>query len=117
MAVRYRRQRNISAVGQLVNTIQQSQICIPYSGIIVATYIDLFTLAEFIYVLFHGQRIRDDVRGILRAMARRSVECAYRIKLQVDLKQIKPKTIEMIRARLSRTLDELAHMKRNKMIL
>lgn len=117
MAVRYRRQRNISSVDQLTRAIQRSEACIPYSSIILATYIDLFTLAEFIYVLFHGQSIQENIRDILRAMAWRLVGDAYRIQLQVDLKQINPKRIEMTRTQFSRTLDELAHMKRNKMIL
>jgi hypothetical protein len=117
MAVSHRRQRNQFSVETLSVAVRRSQACSPHYDILLATYIDLNTLAEFVYVLLQRRRTSTEVRAVLGQTARRLESDAFRIKLQVECDGVKAENIEQVRRRLARTLANLTHMKRNKVLV
>jgi hypothetical protein len=116
-AVNHRRQRNQYSFHLLSTTVRQSKLCSPNHDIILSTYIDLNTLAEFVYVLLQRRRTHVDIRAVLNRTANRLEADAFRIKVQVECGQIKMDYIHQIRSRLERTVGNLLHMKRNNILV
>ncbi|UJR14052.1 hypothetical protein I4U23_001049 [Adineta vaga] len=116
-AVNHRRQRNQYAFDQLSTLIQRSTLCSPYYDILISTYIDLNTLAEYIYVLLQRRRIDVYIRAVLGQTAKRLALDASQIKLQVENRNIRIDLIEKIRCRLERTNINLLHMKNTKVLI
>jgi len=117
-AVNHRRQRNQHSFNSLTSDIQRLK---PSSSenynLILSTYIDLNTLAEFVYVLLQRRRIDGNIRAVLGQTANRLEADAFKIKLQIECQQIKIDYIIQVRLRLERTFRNLLYMKRNKILM
>jgi len=116
-ALNHRRQRNQYSFDLLTANIQRSKICSKYCSLLLSTYIDLNTLAEFVYVLLQRRRIDGNIRAVLGQTANRLEADAFQIKIQIDCEQIKVDYIEQIRSRLERTFLNLLYMKKNKILM
>ncbi|CAF1120532.1 unnamed protein product [Adineta steineri] len=116
-AINHRRQRNQHTFYTLSLIARQSKVCSKYHDILLSTYIDLNTLAEFVYVLLQRRRTNIYIRAVLGQTANRLEQDAFQIKLQIECQQIKIKHIEQIRNRLERTLLNLLHMKNTKVLM
>lgn len=116
-ALNHRRQRNQHSFCLLETQIQRSKTCADHYSLILSTYIDLNTLAEFVYVLLQKRHIDVNIRGVLGRTANRLEADAFKMKVQIEDEQIKLDHIERIRARLQRTLMSLLHMKKNKVFM
>lgn len=115
-ALHHRRQRNQREFDLLGNAISQSKLSLHY-GLVLSTYIDLNTLAEFLYVFMQRRRINGYIRAVLGQTANRLEADAFRIRLQLECGQIKKEYLEHIRTSLDRTLANLLHMKKTKVLL
>jgi len=116
-AINHRRQRNQYSFNLLSSSARQSPTCSVHHDILLSTYIDLNTLAEFVYVLLQRRRTNVYIRAVLGQTAKRLESDAFQIKLQIECQQIKIDHIEKIRFRLERTLLNLLHMERNKVFM
>ena len=116
-ALSHRRQRNQPAFDLLESQILKVTNCSDSHNSFLSTYIDLNTLAEFIYVLMQRRRINGNIRAVLGQTASRLEVDAFRIKLQAECKQIKKDYLDQIRLRLEHTVSSLLHMKKNKVLL
>ncbi len=116
-ALTHRRQRNQHAFSSLALNIQKSKFSSQYSSLILSTYIDLNTLAEFIYVLMQRRRINGNIRAVLGQTANRLEAEAFHIKVQIECDQIRKDHIDQIRLRLERTFLNLLYMKKNKVLV
>ena len=116
-AIDHRRQRNEYTFNSLLIASRRSSVCPAHHDIILSTYIDLNTLAEFLYVLLQRRRTNVYIRAVLGQTANRLASEALQIRLQIEQQQIKMGHIEQIRFRLQRTLLNLLHMKKNKVLL
>ena len=116
-AINHRRQRNQFSFDSLSSTVRQSKLCSGHHDVLVSTYIDLNTMAEFIYVLLQRRRTDTTIRAVLTRTARRLESDAFRLKIQVECEQIKIDEVESIRAKLRHTLANLIHMKRNHILV
>lgn len=115
-AVNHRRERNEYSFNLLLLSSRDlKKPAIEYNAIY-STYIDLNTLAEFVYVLLQRRRTDINIRAVLARTAKRLESDAFKIKLQVQDRQINMDHIERIRLRLSRTVLNLLHMKENKVL-
>lgn len=115
-AINHRRQRNQYSLDQLSSIARQSKLISPKHDLIVSTYIDLNTLAEFIYVLLQRRRIDVNIRAVLSRTAKRLEADAFCMKLRTESYQISQDHIEQIRSRLQRTLSNLMYMKRKNVL-
>ncbi|CAF0909099.1 unnamed protein product [Adineta ricciae] len=115
-AVNHRRRRNQYAFDQLTSAICHSKPCSPYHDILLATYIDLNTLAEYIYVVLQRRRLNVFIRAVLGQTAKRLALDASQIKIQVECGKIKIEYINQMRERLQGTLASLAHMRKTKVL-
>jgi hypothetical protein len=116
-AVNHRRQRNQYSFDLLSTNVRQVKSYLSNHDIIVSTYIDLNTLAEFIYVVLQRRRTDVNIRAVLNRTANRLELDAFRIKVQVECGQLKMDYIHQIRAQLQRTVGGLLHMKRNQILM
>ncbi len=116
-ALHHRRQRNQYSYNLLELNIQKSKNCLQYSSTLLSTYIDLNTLAEFIYVLLQKRRIDGNIRGVLGRTANRLEADAFQIKVRIDCEQMKKDHIDQIRLRLERTVSNLLHMRKQKILV
>jgi len=116
-ALSHRRQRNQYQYDSLTTSIQKSKICSPHYSLVLSTYIDLNTLAEFIYVVMQRRHIDGNIRAVLGRTASRLEADAFQIRVKVDSEQIKEDCINQIRLRLERTIFNLIHMKKNKILI
>lgn len=115
-ALHHRRQRNQREFELLTTSILRSNYSQHYS-LVLSTYIDLNTLAEFMYVLMQRRRINGDIRAVLGQTASRLEVDAFNIRLQTECGQFKKEYLDQIRARLDRTVSNLLHMKKTKVLL
>ena len=116
-AVNHRRQRNQYSFNYLSTSVRQFKSGLSNHDIIVSTYIDLNTLAEFIYVVLQRRRTNVNIRAVLNRTAHRLELDAFRIKVQVECGQLKIDYIHQIRARLERTVGGLLHMKKHQILI
>ncbi|CAF3624713.1 unnamed protein product [Rotaria sp. Silwood1] len=116
-AVNHRRERNQFSFNLLSQSARALTIPSTAYNIILSTYIDLNTLAEFLYVLLQRRRTDTNIRAVLSRTAKRLELDAFQIKLQLQCKQIKMEYIEQMRLRLERTVSSLLHMKRNNILI
>jgi hypothetical protein len=116
-AIHHRRQRNQYKFDLLSSNVRQSEKCSQYYGLLLSTYIDLNTLAEFVYVLLQRRRTDVDIRAVLGRTANRLESDAFQIQLQIECEHIKIEYVKQIRLRLERTMRNLIHMKRNKVLV
>jgi hypothetical protein len=116
-ALTHRRQRNQYTFNSLQTTIQKSKVSSQYYSLILSTYIDLNTLAEFIYVLMQRRRMNGNIRCVLGQTASRLEAEAFHIKVQIESDQIRKDHIDQIRLRLERTFFNLLYMKNTKVLL
>jgi len=116
-ALNHRRQRNQHSFDLLEANIQRLKIDPEDSSLLLSTYIDLNTLAEFVYVLLQRRRIDGNIRAVLGQTANRLEADAFQIKVQVDCEKIKIDYIKQIRFKLERTFFNLLYMKKNKILL
>ncbi|CAF1307476.1 unnamed protein product [Rotaria sordida] len=116
-AINHRRERNQFSFNLLSQSVRISTNCSITYNLILSTYIDLNTLAEFLYVLLQRRRTDVNIRAVLSRTAKRLELDAFQIKLQIECKQIKIEYIEQIRLRLKRTVSNLLHMKRNNIFI
>ena len=116
-ALTHRRQRNQQAFDSLSSRIHQSKLSLESRSLILSTYIDLNTLAEFIYVLMQRRRIDGNIRAVLGRTASRLEAEAFQIKVQSECDQIRQDHIEQIRWRLERTFGNLLYMKKTKVLV
>ena len=115
-ALHHRRQRNQREFDALTTTIIKSSYSKDYS-LFLSTYIDLNTLAEFIYVLMQRRKINSNIRAVLGQTASRLEVDAFHIRLQTECEQFKIEHLHQMRARLERTVSNLLHMKNTKVLL
>ncbi|CAM4852693.1 unnamed protein product [Rotaria socialis] len=112
-AINHRRERNQYSFHLLSLSARNFKIPQLHHDIILSTYIDLNTLAEFVYVLLQRRRSDINIRAVLARTAKRLENDAFQIKLQIQANQIKMERIEQMRLRLQRTCDsthcELEH--------
>ena len=116
-AVNHRRQRNQYSFNLLSSNVRQAKISLSNHDLILSTYIDMNTLAEFIYVLLQRRRTNVNIRAVLSRTANRLELDAFRIKLQAEHGQIKMDYIHEIRSRLERTVGNLLYMKNNRVLV
>lgn len=115
-AIHHRRQRNQHQFDLLEAAIMRSSYS-KHNTLLLSTYIDLNTLAEFIYVLMQRRRINGNIRAVLGQTANRLEVDAFHIRLQSECGQFKIEHLHQIRARLQRTVLNLLHMKNTKVLL
>ncbi len=116
-ALNHRRQRNQHSFNSLTTNIQRLKPSSESYNLILSTYIDLNTLAEFVYVLLQRRRMDGNIRAVLGQTANRLESDAFKIKLQIECQQIKTDYINQIRLRLERTFKNLWYMKKNKVLM
>ena len=116
-ALTHRRQRNQYTFTSLQTILQKSKISSQYYSLILSTYIDLNTLAEFIYVLMQRRRMNGNIRCVLGQTATRLEAEAFHIKVQIESNQIREDHINRIRSKLERTVFNLLYMKNTKVLL
>ena len=115
-AIDRRRERNQYSVNLLISSVRKSRINSTLSASILSTYIDLNTLAEFIYLFLQRRRTDVNIRAVLGRTARRLENDSFEIKLQIQRQQINIDHIEQIRSRLQQTVLSLFHMKRKNIL-
>ncbi|CAF4221288.1 unnamed protein product [Rotaria sp. Silwood2] len=116
-AINHRRERNQYSFNLLSQSARIPTIPSTNYNLILSTYIDLNTLAEFLYVLLQRRRTDVNIRAVLSRTAKRLETDAFQIKIQTQCKQIKMEHIQQIRLRLQRTVSSLLHMKRNNILM
>lgn len=116
-AISHRRQRNQYSFNLISLSVRQSKTCFTERDTILSTYIDLNTLAEFVYVVLQRRRTDTNIRAVLVRTAKRLESDAFQIKVQAERQKLRMDHIEQIRSRLYRTMLNLMHMKRIKILL
>lgn len=111
-AINHRRQRNQYTFELIDRNIRSTKISSAHYHKVLSTYIDLNTLAEFVYVLLQRRRTDVNIRAVLSRTAARLASEAFAMKVQIECQQIRMNDIDQIRARLERTLENLLHMKK-----
>jgi len=115
-AITHRRQRNQQEFDSIGELIVASRLSLQYN-VILSTYIDLNTLAEFIYVFMQKRHLDKNIRSVLGQTAHRLEADAFRIKVRLESNQLNVDLVQQIRIRLRQTAINLIHMRENKLLL
>jgi hypothetical protein len=116
-AVQHRRQRNQHTLNTLLLLMNRSKLASIDRHVFLSTYIDLNTLAEFMYVVLQRRRIDIDIRSVLSQTARRLANDAFGLKLAIECQQIDDNHLNSIRTKLTQTLKSLIHMKNSHLLV
>lgn len=116
-AIECRRERNEFSITLLEASLVKEYQLQSYSNLILSAYIDLNTMAEFLYVFLQRRRTDINIRSVLARTARQLELDASSIKIRIEQHLINLNHIESIRKRLQRTLNNLIHMKKTGVLI
>ena len=116
-AINHRRERNFPTYSLFSGIVRQSKSARNHHDILLSTYIDMNTMAEFLYVLLQRRRIDTNIRSVLVRTARQLELNASTLKTAVEGERLNMKHVEQMRMALTQTLTNLIYMKKQQVIL
>ena len=116
-AVNHRRQRNQYTFDLLSLWTHRSKLCSPHTDVLLSTYVDLNTLAEFTYVVLQRRRTDPYIRAMLCQTVRRLEVDSSRLRNDIEAGQCPINYVNDIRARLKQTMRNLLHLKSKQVLV
>ena len=116
-AVNRRRDRNLYAYSLLSAAVRRSKHGRNHHDLLLSTYIDMNTMAEFLYVLLQRRKIEANLRAVLSRTARQLEIDASTLKVSLIDDRLNLQHVEMFRMRLAKTLATLIHMKNQHILV
>lgn len=116
-AIHQRYQRAHASFTNLWSILICAKLDSTQAHLLLATYIELNTLAEYLYVLIQSRRMDVNIRSVLSQTAKRLSTEAYSISLAVEYKRINQNYITALRNRVLKTVTNLVYMKKKGIII